>query len=108
MGPEFMERVSRLFFISFVALALFKTFDPETFKRLQAYLHDQFGMSIVGNDGRALTPNEITDHFRDQPAKEKPVLNEIQSSPQKRDLSFLSDEQIWRIIAQMYVPQDQM
>jgi hypothetical protein len=103
-----MELVSRLFFISFVALALFKTFDPETFKRLQVYLHDQFGMSIVGSDGSALTSDEITYHFRDQLAKEKPsVAKEIQTSSQKFDISFLSDAQIWRMIAQKYLP-DQM
>ena len=92
MGPEFIERVSAIFFISLVALGMLKAFDLKSFKRLQKYLHDKFGMSIVGNDGHVLTSDEIADHFQDQPAKEKPVPNEIQSNPQRRDLSFLSDE----------------
>ena len=110
MGTEFIERVSPVFFISLVALVLFKTFDPENFKRLQIFLHDKFGLSIVGNDGHSLTADEIADHFRDPPAKDKLAIpNEVQGSSQKRDLSFLSDDQLWRIIAQKYLPfQDQL
>jgi hypothetical protein len=83
---------------------LLKTFDLESFEQIQKYLHEEFGMEIVGKDGRPLTPEEIKTHFPDPPQLAKPASDERIGHYRKEDLASLSNEQLWKFIGHRYLP----